>query len=1335
MSKPASASDGTNGKTNHQPQLLHQVMISSTGSDLKGHRELLSSAINSHGLHPNIMEHDSAKLVDVIESSLEKVRNSAAYILIIGKRYGQTPECPDRNPDKLSITELEFNEAAKLGRPTLLFIMGTDHLVKECDVEADSEKRTKLNAFRERAKQQSPDSKVHRVYAVFNSLDEFTRQIAAPVANLQKFLEPSEPIITDPKHWEKLLSAPNSWDHYSSLQSWSVTDLDVIKNFLMKLRVQKQDDYLNGLKPAEQFRRFKFLAENGTLNNGAFLCFAESPSNIITGATTKCFHWNGLDNLSGYSHDIESRKSLLQQFDDTIAFITKALRLSRIITDKGREEYFEIPLDVLEEVIANALVHREYRTRRDGLKVSVYDDRIEIVSPGLPPFPLNISNIEKSSNSHPRNPQIARIFYLYGFVERAGSGIQRIKASLESKGLPKPEFIETPDKCVKVIIRRPIPTPAISVSPQTYRGRIIPTPSAFYAEPDYIGSHKFIGRETQLQELNDWAKAADPTNLLLLEAIGGSGKSILIWEWATKHATTVRSDWAGRFWYSFYERGAVMADFCRRALAYMTGRPMEELEKKKTLELSDDLIACLHEKPWLLILDGLERVLVAYHRIDAAEVPDEEANAPTDKILNRNPCDAIREEDSDLLRRLAGATPSKILVSSRLTPRALLNSTGQPIPDAKRITLPGLRPADAEALLRHCGITGNSEKIQEYLTQNCDNHPLIIGVLAALIANYLPDRGNFDAWVADASSQGGAYLNLATLDLVQRRNHILRAAFEALPDKSRQLLSTLALISSSVDYETLSAFNPHLPCEPEKVEKPELPEKKLFWKFMDEKQKKEAQEQYETELAKHREYEESLKQWRSSEAFREASGKLPETVRDLEQRGLLQYDGHARRHDLHPVVRGVAAGGMEAKESNHYGQRVIDHFSALPHRPYKEAKTLDEVAPALQVVRTLLKLGRFQEAADAYADELSEALLFNLEAHAETLSLLRPLFPSGWDKVPENLNTWSGSYLVSHVAFALDDLGEHETALAAYSANLIADLNKESWENSSVTLSNIAACLGNQNRLAMGHRINVLDHDLAVTIENKERLFRSLLSLFAYQSRFGQWREAASTWQKLDPMGRDWSRSAYRQGDAEYWFAVNQFLQGRLQEEHLTTVEQLAGNDRNRGKLRDIWRLRGEWRLEQQEWELAAESFHDALSMARERGLTDAESETGLALAKLQLKQFHSPDEARHEAERLSALRESAHQYLAMLWREIGDLEQAKKHALAAYKRAWADGEPYVHRYDLNKATELLRELNAPIPDLPPYDPAKDEPFPWEADVRKAIAKLKAEKEAEKKKS
>ena len=84
------------------------------------------------------------------------------------------------------------------------------------------------------------------------------------------------------------------------------------------------------------------------------------------------------------------------------------------------------------------------------------------------------------------------------------------------------------------------------------------------------------------------------------------------------------------------------------------------------------------------------------------------------------------------------------------------------------------------------------------------------------------------------------------------------------------------------------------------------------------------------------------------------------------------------------------------------------------------------------------------------------------------------------------------------------------------------------------------------------------------------------------------------------------------------------------------------------------------------------------------------------------------------------------------LWQAIGDTEQAKHHALAAYKNAWADGEPYVDRYELTQTTELLRQMNVPIPNLPPYDPAKDEKLPWENEVRAAIEKLRAEKEAKK---
>ncbi|MFO0940016.1 MAG: ATP-binding protein [Pirellulales bacterium] len=128
--------------------------------------------------------------------------------------------------------------------------------------------------------------------------------------------------------------------------------------------------------------------------------------------------------------------------------------------------------------------------------------------------------------------------------------------------------------------------------------------------------------------------------------------------------------------------------------------------------------------------------------------------------------------------------------------------------------------------------------------------------------------------------------------------------------------------------------------------------------------------------------------------------------------------------------------------------------------------------------------------------------------------------------------------------------------------------------------------------------------------------------------------------------------------------------------------------------------------------------------MARERSLTDEGSETGLALAKHHLRQFTS-DDARSEAERLAQLRDPAHRLLAQLWLAIGDTEQAKHHALAAYKWAWADGEPYVRSYELTQTTELLKQMNVPIPNLPPYDPAKDEKLPWEDEVNAVIRDLR----------
>jgi tetratricopeptide (TPR) repeat protein len=182
------------------------------------------------------------------------------------------------------------------------------------------------------------------------------------------------------------------------------------------------------------------------------------------------------------------------------------------------------------------------------------------------------------------------------------------------------------------------------------------------------------------------------------------------------------------------------------------------------------------------------------------------------------------------------------------------------------------------------------------------------------------------------------------------------------------------------------------------------------------------------------------------------------------------------------------------------------------------------------------------------------------------------------------------------------------------------------------------------------------------------------------------------------------------------------FPQGRLTEEDLAAAEHLARTGKNRKTIRDLHRLRGEWRLARGEHALAAEGLQEAIRMAHEAGFPDPGSETQLALARFHLKQL--PD-AREEALRLSAGPDPAHLALAGLWHALGEFGPAARHARAAYRHAWADGEPYVRRHALDRAATLLRQLGEDIPALPAYDPARHPKEPWEEEITAAITELR----------
>jgi len=179
------------------------------------------------------------------------------------------------------------------------------------------------------------------------------------------------------------------------------------------------------------------LLKEGKPTNGAVLCFLKNPQIRFPYAMIKCGRFkNGIIDEKEYSGDI------LLQVKMVLDFLKNHLFSFHTIGEDGhRIENLEIPLWVLREVVVNAIVHRDYDIP-SPIYVKVFDDRIEVTNPGSLLPPLTSEALKREHPSILRNPKIANIFFLYGFVERWGYGTNRIIELCTKSGLKEPEFIE-----------------------------------------------------------------------------------------------------------------------------------------------------------------------------------------------------------------------------------------------------------------------------------------------------------------------------------------------------------------------------------------------------------------------------------------------------------------------------------------------------------------------------------------------------------------------------------------------------------------------------------------------------------------------------------------------------------------------------------------------------------------------------------------------------------------------------------------------------------------------------------------------------------------------------
>lgn len=190
-------------------------------------------------------------------------------------------------------------------------------------------------------------------------------------------------------------------------------------------------------------QNMNLATEEGRLNLAAVLMFAEQPEWITPQFVIKAIRYPGNDiHATDYVDTEDFAGPLRKVFDDALAFVMRNLHKVQAGRGVNAPGTPEIPASVFEELLVNALMHRDYLVSA-AIRLFIFDNRIEIISPGHLPNNLTVEKV-RAGNSNIRNPILAS-YVAQGLLPYHGLG-SGIKRALEA--WPHIDFMDDQEACL-----------------------------------------------------------------------------------------------------------------------------------------------------------------------------------------------------------------------------------------------------------------------------------------------------------------------------------------------------------------------------------------------------------------------------------------------------------------------------------------------------------------------------------------------------------------------------------------------------------------------------------------------------------------------------------------------------------------------------------------------------------------------------------------------------------------------------------------------------------------------------------------------------------------------
>lgn len=191
----------------------------------------------------------------------------------------------------------------------------------------------------------------------------------------------------------------------------------------------------------------------------AVLMFAKDPSKYLPQSRVKLIRYDGTKTETGSRLNIVKEEVFEQSLpllvEEIKTTISSQLREFNTLSKNGHFiKVPEYPEFAWLEGVVNAIVHRDYSIAGDYIKIFIYDDRLEIVSPGKLPSIVTLENLKYTRFS--RNPRIARLMSEFGYVKEINEEVNRIFDEMSQFFLEEPEYTEPNNRLVSLKLKNNI---------------------------------------------------------------------------------------------------------------------------------------------------------------------------------------------------------------------------------------------------------------------------------------------------------------------------------------------------------------------------------------------------------------------------------------------------------------------------------------------------------------------------------------------------------------------------------------------------------------------------------------------------------------------------------------------------------------------------------------------------------------------------------------------------------------------------------------------------------------------------------------------------------------